>query len=158
MTDIFHQNAFAEINRNDSKLRTYAKIKKEQGLESYLNVVTNIEKRIHLCKIRLSNHELNIEKGRHQGLEVYQRECPLCPGHLVEDEIHFLLFCKTFSIFREKLFDESTKHLPRFPCISREEQMVYILSENNIVNTTGMFIQKSIELRRFILNKYKNIM
>ena len=34
MTDIFHQNAFAEINRNESKLRTYAKIKKEPGLES----------------------------------------------------------------------------------------------------------------------------
>ena len=99
MTDIFHQNAFAEINRNDSKLRTYAKIKKEQGLESYLNAVTNIEKRTHLCKIRLYNHDLNIEKGRHRGLDVYQRECQLCPGQLVEDEIHFLLFCKTFSIF-----------------------------------------------------------
>ena len=115
MTDIFHQNAFAEINRNDSKLRTYAKIKKQQGLESYLNAVTNIEKRTHLCKIRLSNHELNIEKGRHRGLDVYQRECQLCPGHFVdEDEIHFLLFCKTFSIFRDKLFDESMNISPRF--------------------------------------------
>ena len=46
MTDIFHQNAFAEINRNESKLRTYAKIKKKQGLDANLNTVTNVQKRI----------------------------------------------------------------------------------------------------------------
>ena len=71
MTDIFHQNAFVKINRINSKLRTYAKIKKEPGLESYLSTVTNVDKRIHRSKIRLSNHDLNIEKGRHHGLEVY---------------------------------------------------------------------------------------
>ena len=158
MTDIFHQNAFAEINRNESKLRTYAKIKKVQGIESYLNTVTNVEKRIHLCKIRLSNHELNIEKGRHRGLEVFERECPLCPGNIVEDEIHFLLSCSTFSILREELFTEIRRILPRFQYISEEQQMVYLLSEENIVNISGTFIQKAIELRRFILNKHKNIM
>ena len=158
MIDMFHQNAFAEINRNESKLRTYAKIKKEPGLESYLRVVTNVEKRIHLCKIRLSNHDLNIEKGRHQGLKVYERECQLCPGHIVEDEIHFLLSCKFFNILREELFTEIRKVFPRFHDISKEQQVVYLLSENNIVNFTGTFVQKAIELRRFILNKHKNIM
>ena len=34
MADIFHQEAFAEINRDGSKLRTYAKIKQEQGMET----------------------------------------------------------------------------------------------------------------------------
>ena len=158
MTDTFHQNAFAEINKNGSKLRTYAKIKKEQGLESYLNTVTNVEKRIHLCKIRLSNHELNIEKGRHRGLEVFERECPLCPGHLVENEIHFLLSCSTFSTLREELFTETRRIFPRFQYTSEEQQMVYLLSDEHIVNFSGTFVQKAIELRRFLLNKHKNIM
>ena len=56
MSDIFHQEAFAEINRDGSKLRTYAKIKQEHGIENYLNTITNVERRIHLCKTRLSNH------------------------------------------------------------------------------------------------------
>ena len=106
MTDIFHQNAFADINRNESKLRTYAKIKKTQGLEGYLNKVTNVGNRIHLSKMRLSNHVLNIEKGRHNGLAIFERECKLCPGNIVEDEMHFLLSCKTLNILREKLIAE----------------------------------------------------
>ena len=152
MTDIFHQNAFAKINRNNSKLRTYAKIKKEPGLESYLSTVTNVDKRNHLSKVRLSNHGLNIEKRR---LEVYRRECQLCPGHLVEDETHFLLSCTTFSSLREELFTETRKIFPRFHYNTREQKMVYLLSENKIIKLTGSFIQNAIELRRFLLDKHK---
>ena len=137
MTDIFHQNAFAKINRNNSKLRTYAKIKKEPGLESYLSTVINVDKRIHLSKTRLSSHDLNIEKGRHYGLEVYQRECQFCPGHLVEDETHFLLSCTTFSSLREELFTETRKMFPRFHNNTREQKMLYLLSENKIIKFTG---------------------
>ena len=84
MVDIFHQEAFAEINRDGSKLRTYAKIKQERGISNYLSSVTNVERRITLSKIRLSNHDLMIEKGRHQKLEVNQRNCPFCPVSAME--------------------------------------------------------------------------
>ena len=143
MTDIFHQEAFAEINRDKSKLRTYAKIKQEQGMENYLNIVRNVDRRTHLSKLRLSNHDLMIEKGRHQGLEINQRKCPFCPTNTLEDESHFLLSCKVFTFLRDILLGKRYKYFPT-------------LSDTNIVNYTGIYLQKAMELRRFILSKHKN--
>jgi hypothetical protein len=50
----------------------------------------NDEQRILLSKLRISNHNLEIERGRHRGLQARERICKLCLKE-VEDEIHFLL-------------------------------------------------------------------
>ena len=50
-------------------MRTYGLIKSEIGEEPYLRIVKNVKDRISMTKLRLSNHKLMIEKGRHQGLE-----------------------------------------------------------------------------------------
>ena len=93
--DIFHQDAFATINSNDSKLRTYAIYKKEIGFENYLTNVKNKTIRIQMTKFRLSNHRLMIEIGRHNGIQKEMRFCPFCPG-LIENEVHFLLSCSAY--------------------------------------------------------------
>jgi len=156
MTDIFHQESFAEIHREGSKLRTYAKLKQEQGMESYIHNITNVEKRIALSKIRLSNHDLMIEIGRHNKLEVNQRICLLCPENILEDETHFILKCKTWSPLRRELLSK-TKHLfPRFEYLSTEQQLKTLLANDKIVYHTATYLHKALELRRFILNKYKN--
>ena len=157
MMDIFHQEAFADINREGSKLRTFAKLKQEQGIEKYLNSISNVKGRIHLSKIRLSNHDLMIEKGWHQGQQINQRNCPFCPENLLEDESHFLLTCKTFTLLRDKLFSEATQSFPRFNYFSKEKQLKILLCDENIVNCSGIYLQKALELRRFILNKHKNV-
>lgn len=56
-------------------------------IEPYLSSVKNVQDRISMTKIRLSNHELMIEKGRHLNLEISERKCPFCCS--VEDETHF---------------------------------------------------------------------
>ena len=61
MKDIFHQEAFAAINMESSKLRTYKLIKGEIS-EGYLSTVQNVKDRKTLTKFRLSNHTLRIEK------------------------------------------------------------------------------------------------
>ena len=66
LIDIFHQEAFAEINEPSSKLRTYKEFKTEIGLENYLEIISCERDRINLSRLRLSNHQLMIEKGRHQ--------------------------------------------------------------------------------------------
>ena len=100
-TDIFHQNAFAGINRENSKLRTYSTLKTEIGKEKYLTEIHNIKNRIALTKIRLSNHTLMIEKGRHLNIHKTKRICNFCPN--VEDEFHFVIECKTYSAIRSQL-------------------------------------------------------
>ena len=79
LNDIFHQLAFTEINKENSKLRTYGLIKTNLGFENYLNADINVQDRIALTKLRLSNHELMIEKGRHIKIDKSKRVCPFCP-------------------------------------------------------------------------------
>ena len=91
MSDIFHQESFAEINKEGNKLSTYAKIKLEKGYGNYLSIMANVEKCTAVTEIRLSNHDLMIEKGRHQRLHLSQRNCPFCFGNLLEKRIPFTL-------------------------------------------------------------------
>jgi hypothetical protein len=62
------------------------------SLEPYLSM-KNDEQRILLSKLRISNDNLEIERGRHRGLQAKERICKLCLKE-VEDEIHFLLKCE----------------------------------------------------------------
>ena len=82
MKDMFHQESFCEITSQSSKLRTYGKLKTEPGRETYLDGVKNISERTALTKLRLSNHDLLIEKGRHQGLSKHDRLCPFCENSI----------------------------------------------------------------------------
>ena len=97
-----------------------------------------------------------IEKGRHQNLEVDQRNCPVCTEH-VEDEFHFVLLCSTFSLLRNELFWEVKKYIPRFEHLPKEDQLKTLLSAENVVKFTVIYLQKALELRRFILSKHKNV-
>ena len=63
LSDIFHQEAFAAINRGGSKLRTYAIFKKTIGPETYVVKTRNTKIRKQISKLRLSNHTLMIEVG-----------------------------------------------------------------------------------------------
>jgi hypothetical protein len=84
-----------KINKDfGNKLRTYRLFKNNISLEPYLSM-KNDEQRILLSKLRISNHYLEKERGRHRGLQAKERICKLhvCLKE-VEDEIHFLLKCK----------------------------------------------------------------
>ena len=65
LSDSFHQEAFSSITAIHSKLRTYGILKNKIGIENYLLKIRNPETRRTVSKFRLSNHNLNIEKGRH---------------------------------------------------------------------------------------------
>ena len=53
--DIYHQEAFTQINKPESKLRTYALIKTDIGRELYLNEIRNVKHRQKLSKFRLEH-------------------------------------------------------------------------------------------------------
>ena len=157
MADIFHQEAFANLAKTSSKLRTYGKIKTDIGIEKYLYHITNVETRIAVSRLRLSNHELMIEKGRHLKLDVSQRICPFCEGGCLEDEYHFLLQCKTYTSLRNDLYLTAHTFSPYFEYYSMERQLKILLSDEQIVCFTGKFVHKALALRRFLISKHKNL-
>ena len=62
MKDIFHQDNFTDLKREDCKLRVFGKIKTNIGIEKYLLSPIKLAERTAISKLRLSNHDLMIEK------------------------------------------------------------------------------------------------
>lgn len=154
MTDIFHQEAFSDIQRNNSKLRTYSLLKLESGFENYLCDIKSIKERTALTKFRLSNHMLMIEKGRHikPKLDESKRVCPFCLN-CVENEIHFLLKCKEYQNLRNELLVEAKKNIPLPPFQSDKQKFCALIKETP--HLASQFISKASELREFLLAKHK---
>ena len=154
LKDIYHQNCFAEINSDHSKLRTYARVKTEIGMEEYLNSTENIKDRTALTKIRLSNHDLMIEKGRHRDLDENERLCPFC-DNVVENEQHFILECGTFRALRVDLLAKVTESSNGFNTLSENDKFCFLLSEPDAAKQVGAYLNKTLHIRRFLLENHK---
>ena len=95
-------------NWNDSisnmpKLRTYSLFKSSLQPELYLTLSIPYKIRKALAKFRVSNNDLEIERGRHTSLEVHQRLCKLCLSvnvNCIEDEFHVLMACPFYQDLR----------------------------------------------------------
>ena len=57
-----------------------------------------------LVKLRIINHKLMIEIGRYYQTAKDNRHCPFCGCNVIEDEVHFLFQCPTYSMIRNKLY------------------------------------------------------
>ena len=147
---MFYQESFADIRRDDSKLRTYGLLKTEPGYEFYLSNIQSIKDRTALTKFRISNHVLQIEKGRHKNVDKRERFCPFCP-EVVEDEEHFLLDCKTYRHLRTELFKDKANLYPQWE--SDTTRFTFLV--NNCPISTSIFLRKSFDIRQYLLQKYK---
>ena len=145
MSHIFHQNAFAQIGKETSKLRTYSQLKVSIELEKYLRTHKNTDVRKQLTKIRLSNHPLMIEKGRHQSIEKLSRFCPFCRNQ-VEDEIHFLLDGRVFTHLRMELFSKIYNETEEAIPVNHTEKFKLLLSNENITHITAIYIYICIKI------------
>ena len=133
LKDIEMQQWLSEIfldqrkNINQSnKLRVYRTFKTKYEYEDYLDEITNIKHRINFTKLRISNHSLEIEKGRHQRpyVKPKDRVCQTCKLE-TEDEAHFLLRCPTYQMLRETLFAKM-KSKDNFDANTISQEMLFL--------------------------------
>ena len=89
------------LNSDISRLNFYRKIKKEFGFETYLNI-PDFRKRKAITKLRCSDHDLEIEKGRHKKVPREGRFCKLCGNINIETEEHFLAHCEFYGPLKSK--------------------------------------------------------
>ena len=84
--------------QNSRKCCLYKNIKFELKLEDYL--VTLIEPvRSNLIRLRLSNHKMPIETGRHIGIDRNDRLCNICKSSDIGDEYHYFCICPVFKSY-----------------------------------------------------------
>ena len=150
MRDIFYQESFFNIKKENNKLRTFAKVKIKIGLETYLKKCNKINNRIAISKFRLSNHGLMIEKGRHLQIDKSLRFCPFCPT-LVESEEHFLLECRIFTSQRMVMLDKIKDFDGKFKDMQQHDKFIYLLTEENAIHHVGTFLHDAFTLRKLLL-------
>ena len=153
MCDIFHQEAFEYLRKEDSKLRTYSHIKSQTGLEPYLHEIKNIKDRVSFTKLRLSNHQLMIEKGRHQKINKNMCVCPFCINK-IEDELHFLLECTSFVEHRTEFFQNISN--VNILYLNKIDKFVTLMTNINVIPQTAQYITQTMHAREYILRKHKN--
>ena len=78
-----------ELTKKQSKLECYLALNREYTVAEYLTAVTKPKLRKSLTIYGLSEHSLNIEKGRRRQtwLSRENRLCAHCPQNEVESEI-----------------------------------------------------------------------
>jgi hypothetical protein len=128
-----YDNAWRQdLNRNDSKLRTYKDFKLGISLENYLLCGGNVANRKEFTKLRISSHQLRIERGRYtrpRKTPVEDRLCTLCNNGDVETERHYILTCSQFNDERTTLYGQLNSFTD-FSALTADQKFIFIMSYN----------------------------
>ncbi len=120
-----------------NKLQCYSTLNRTTTFANYLLIKPFKERQI-LSKYRLSDHDLEIERGRHRQTwtEREQRICRHCDLQQIEDEKHFLMMCPKYLHVRETFLPRFDALIPSFTELSDSEKMPFLLGEDD--NTAAL--------------------
>ena len=93
-----------------------------------------------------------IEVGRHQGLTIQGRLCPLCRNS-VENEAHFLFSCPIYQYQRDLFLNPIIIKHANFSNWTVAQKIELIMSNTNY--NAANYIAQSLEIREFLINKPK---
>ena len=128
-----------------NKLRTYRQFKTGFSFEDYLTHIKNKNCRKLVTKLRISDHNLQIELGRRSVPKIPsdERFCNFCKN--VEDEFHYIIRCSKYVQYRNVLFTSMELHFQNFVHLSDREKFLFIMS-----------FEDKIPLVRYISNTTKS--
>lgn len=117
--------------KNNQKLDIYRALERPYCLAPYLLQVRERKKRRLMTKYRISDHNLNIEKGRHHKtwLPRERRTCVYCIN-MIENEEHFLIHCSKYTATRQVFFNMLRTKIPNFDNLSIKEMIFILLGED----------------------------
>ena len=141
---------------NKPKLRTYILFKEIYKAETYTKLFLSRRQRSLIAKLRAGILPLRIETGRYQNikdtetgrfrkLHIEERLCQICNNDVVEDEIHFICNCPSYTDQRERLYREVTSKNELFNLMSDQEKFVYIMK--NEVKVLSNYMCESWDIR-----------
>ena len=102
-------NFWNKTKNGHSRLSFYNIVTDNYCLQTYLNECKVPKHRVALSRLRLSAHDLEIERGRYSNLAPNDRKCRLCQAK--EDELHFLDHCPLYENLRPKFLADINQKL-----------------------------------------------
>ena len=120
-----------------SRSSLYSEVNNEVRFESYLDLITNVNTRVAVTKMRISCHLLPIESGRYKKIPRVERLCSLCNRSEIGDEFHWISLSHMRGIFLENLYSINSN----FTNMSCKALFLYIMSmcDENIINLSAPF-------------------
>ena len=147
------QEAWKEQLDTFPKADTFKNFKDQIIFERYLYITKNRKKRVSMTKLRLSDHCLMIEEGRHKRPTIPREGyCPHCPDS-IETEEHFLIECPAYED-RELLFNKVKNVAPQFTNLNSRDKFIYLMTQGDdklwdeIVQKTHSWTTKRLETRK----------
>ena len=118
------------------------------GKEFYLSH-SDFETRKYIAKFRMSDHFLDIERGRYRKVPRELRRCTFCNQNSIDDECHFFLYCNHNQTYRNKLLADFNIDNVNHTNTSDHENLIKILSPTDFrqIQSLVSFIKRSSELR-----------
>ena len=118
-----------------NKLRFYSQLKSCFKTENYVEIVKNRNQRCWISRLRVSAHNLALEKLRYRRPPIPPelRFCDYCGGgtqnlpKFQDNETHFLMECKTFEIKRACFLKRLECFVPNINKMSKENQIKTML-------------------------------
>lgn len=140
---------------SSTKLDFYRNFKLTFSAENYVDILRNSNTRKDFTKLRISNHSLRIETGRHcrPQLQREQRLCTFCHLNDIEDELHFLLHCTLYNDLRSTFNrKQSTIMGTNIRNDENSFQLLFMTKNKSSIRCTAKYIAQCFDLRRSTSN------
>ena len=142
-----YENMFFEKLRSFNINNLYSKIKTNYIIEPFIEN-SNFENRKLIVKMRISDHVLEIERGRYNKINREQRICRQCHLNVIEDEEHFFFHCqKKPELLRKEFITQIENLYPKLMGNNHIQNLDFFLSSSCLMQLAAPFIQKSLTLK-----------
>ena len=135
VTSKYHEYWKQSLIVPPSRLLFYKTLKCEPDFEEYLNIERFANRRA-IAKIRMSDHHLEIERGRHMDIPREMRICKICPLKQVEDEKHLLTECTFYNRYKSNYELDFTNDIELMTKSDKGTLGEYL---NNVLNERKLF-------------------
>ena len=134
-------------------MQTYITFKKDFRLESYLLYVKDFKLRKLYSKLRLSSHDLEVERGRYQKPRIPREDrlCKMC-NVSIEDKEHFFIGCNAYDQLRQQYFKLIKYVNPQF---NLDFGTIMMSKNEKVIFYSCKFLEKALLLRADSLTKVK---
>ena len=148
---LFIEGAISNMTTPTSKMLLFAGMV-DGSKPLYISKVSCVKNRVLLSKMRMSDHDLEVQKGRYNNTPRNERVCMHCNTQ-VENEEHFMLHCK---LYEEFIADRDASILsiyPHYNSLNDWEKVKFLLNGNSedVIPLTCTFLEKAMEIRKDFL-------
>ena len=130
-----------------SKIFLYSRIKTKYDIDEYY-LKTTFENRKNVTKMKISDHYLEVERGRYKRIKREDRICQFCDLREIDDENHFFFSCSKNSVLRNNFITNIKNANLENKYFKGDLKLEYILSISELMQLAAPFIKQSFALRK----------